>query len=85
MGSGTCGAFGADAQVGVDPILAGAAVSARLAEALVDVGLAQSAGVSGVAVAAEGGQAVHAGAVVAGVRVALVDVGLAVHAGVTWE
>lgn len=83
IGCGTSGAFGTDADVGVLPILAGAAVSAWLAETLVDVGLAQSASVPGVAVAAEGSQAVHAGAVVAGVRVALVDFGVAVPAGVT--
>lgn len=83
VGSGTCGAFGTKADVGVLPILAGAAVSAWLAEALVDVDLAQSAGVPGVAVAAEGSQAVHTVAIVAGVRKALVDFGVAVPASVT--
>lgn len=78
----TCGSFGAHAHVTVLPVLAGAPVPARLAQALVDVGLAQAAGESGVALAAEGGQAVDAGAVVAGVRVTLVYVRLTVPPGV---
>ena len=61
----TCGPLGADADVGVLSVLAGASVPARLAQALVDIGLTQPACVSGVAVAAEGGQAVDAGTVVA--------------------
>lgn len=61
----TCGSLGAAAHVGVLAVLAGASVPARLAQALVDVGLAESARVPGVAVAAEGRQAVDAGPVVA--------------------
>lgn len=62
-----CGSSGAAADVGVLLVLAGASIPARLAQTLVDVGLTQAAGVAGVAGAAEGGQAVDAGAVVAGV------------------
>lgn len=51
---GTCGALRTAAEVGVVSVLAGASVSARLAQTLVDVGLTQSSGVSWVAVAAEG-------------------------------
>lgn len=61
----TCGALGAAADVGVLSVLAGASIPARLAQTLVDVGLTQPAGVPGVAVAAEGGQAVDTGTVVA--------------------
>ncbi len=81
----TFGALGAAADVGVLSVLAGASVPARLAQTLVDVGLTQPAGVSGVAVATEGGQAVDAGTVVARVRVTLVDVGLTVPPRVTWQ
>lgn len=81
----TCGALGAAAEVGILSVLAGASVSARLAQTLVDVGLAQSAGVPRVALAAEGRQAIDAGAVVARVRVTLVDVCLTVPARVTWQ
>lgn len=81
----TGGALWAAADVGVLSVLAGASVPARLAQTLVDVGLAQPAGVAGSAAAAEGGQAVDAGAVVARVGVTLVDVRLAVPPGVTWE
>ena len=49
----TCGALGTAADVGVHPVLAGASVSARLAQTLIDVGLTQPARVSKVAVAAE--------------------------------
>lgn len=81
----TCGALGAAAGVGILSVLAGASVPARLAQTLIDVGLTQPAGVSGVAVAAEGGQAVDAGTVVARVRVTLVDVGFTVPPRVTWQ
>lgn len=81
----TCGALGADAEVGVLSVLAGASVSARLAQTFVDVGLTQPAGVSGLAVAAEGGQAVHAGTVVAWVRVTLIDVRVTVPPRVTCQ
>lgn len=63
----TCGAFGAVADVGILSVLAGASVPARLTQTLVNVGLAQPAGVSRSAVAAEGGQAVDAGTVMAGI------------------
>lgn len=79
----TSGSLGAAADVRVLPVLAGASVPARLAQTLVDVGLTQPARVSRVAVAAEGGQTVAAGAVVAGARVALVDVRLTVPSRVT--
>lgn len=61
----SCGALGAAADVGVLAVLAGASISARLAQTLVDVGLTQPAGVPRVAVTAEGGQAVDAGTIVA--------------------
>lgn len=77
-------AFRTAADVGVCAVLACASVPAGLAQTLVDVGLAQTTGVSGCAVAAEGGQAVLAGAVVAGVRGALVDFCLTVLSSVTW-
>jgi len=83
-GGVTGGALGAAAHVGVLSVLAGASVPARLAQALVDVGLAQPPGVAGAALAAEGGQAVDAGAVVARVGVTLVDVRLTVSPRVTW-
>lgn len=79
----TSGAFWAGADVGVLPVLASAAVLTGLAETLVDVGLTQAAGVAGTAVAGEGGQAVLAGAIMAGVRVALVDISLTVLTRVT--
>lgn len=79
----TSGAFWADAEVGILPVLASAAVFAGLAETLVDVGLTQAASVAGTAVAAEGGEAVLAGAVVTRVRVALVDISLTVLTRVT--
>ncbi len=81
----TCGALGAAADVGVLFVLAGASIPARLTKTLVDVGLAQTASVSRVAVAAEGGQAVDAGTVVAWVRVALVDVRFTVPPRVTCQ
>lgn len=81
----TCGAFGTAADVGVLSVLADTAVPARLAQTLIDVGLTQSAGVTGVALAAEGGQAVNAGSIVARVRGTLVDVGLTVLSGVACQ
>lgn len=59
-----CGPLGAATDVGVLAVLAGAPVPAGLAQAFVDVGLTEPARVSGVAVAAEGGEAVDAGPVV---------------------
>lgn len=79
----TCGSLRTAAHIGVLLVLAGAAVPARLAQALVDVGFTQPPGVARVTVAAEGGQAVDASAVVAGVGVTLVDVGVTVSAAVT--
>lgn len=79
----TCGPLGAAANVSVLSVLAGASVPARLAQTLVDVGLAQPPGKPGLAVAAERGQAVDAGAVVTRVGVTLVDVRLAVPPSVT--
>lgn len=79
----TCGAFEAAADIGVLFVLAGASVLARLTQTLVDIGLTQPAGVSRVAVAAEGGQTVDASAIVARVRVTLVDVRLTVPPRVT--
>lgn len=79
----TCGSLGAAADVGVLSVLTGASVPARLAQTLVDVGLTQPPGEPGLAVAAEGGQAVDAGAVVARVGVTLVDVRLTVPPSVT--
>lgn len=65
--------------------MAGAAVPARLTQTLVDVGLTQPAGVTRLALAAEGGQAINAGAVVARERVTLVDVCLTVLPGVAFS
>ena len=56
---------------------------AWLAEAFVDVGLTQAPGVTRLALAAEGGQAVLTGAVVAGVGCTLVNIKLAVLSSVT--
>lgn len=81
----TCSSLRAAADVGVFSVLAGASVPARQAQTLVDVGFTESAGVSRSAVAAEGGQAVDAGAIVAGVGVTLVDVRLAVPPSVTCQ
>lgn len=81
----TCCAFGAGTNVGVLPVLASAAIFAGLAKTLIDVGLTQTAGVTGATVAGEGGQAVFTGAIMAGVRVALVDVSLTVLPCVTWR
>lgn len=77
-------ALGTAADVGIRPVLACASVPAGLTQTLVDVGLAQPTGVSGCAVAAEGGQAVLAGAVVTRVRGALVDFCLTVLSSITW-
>lgn len=81
----TRGAFGAGTNVGVLPVLTSATVFAGLAETLIDVGLTQTAGVTGATVAGEGGQAIFTGAIMAGVRVALVDVSLTVLPCVTWR
>lgn len=83
--SGTCGALRTAAEVGIVSVLAGASVSARLAQTLVDVGLTQSTGVSRMAVAAEGRQVIDAGAIVAWVGVTLIDVFFTVLARVTWQ
>lgn len=80
----TCGPLQTEAEVGVVAVLAGAPVAAGLAGALVDVGLAVVARVTRAAEAGEGGDAVLAGAVVAGVGVALINVHLAVHPRVPW-
>lgn len=80
----TCGSLRAAADVGVLSVLAGASILARLAQTLVDVGLTQPASESRVTLATEGGQAIDAGAVVAGVRVTLIDVILTVSPGVSW-
>lgn len=50
----TCCAFGAGTDVRVLPVLTSATVLAGLAEALVDVGLTQTASVAGAAVAGKG-------------------------------
>lgn len=81
----TCGAFGAVADVRILSVLAGASIPARLTQTLVNIGLAQPAGVSGSAVAAEGGQAVDARTVMAGIWVTLIDVCLTVPPSVTWQ
>lgn len=78
------GAFGAYAEVGVLPVLAGAPVLTGLTLAFVDVGLAQAAGVARPAVAGERGQTVLTGPVVTGVRVALVYVRFAVKTSVAF-
>lgn len=80
----TWGALRAEAAVGVGAILASASILTGLTEALVDVGLAQAAREASFALAAERGQAILAGAVVAGVWCALVDVKLTVLSGVAW-
>lgn len=79
----TCGSLGAAANVSILSVLAGASVSARLAQTLINVGLTQSPGEPGLAVAAERGQAVDAGAVVTRVRVTFVDIRLTVPPSVT--
>lgn len=79
----TCRPLGAAADVGVLSVLAGASVPAWLAQAFVDVGLTQPSGESRLAVAAEGSQAVDAGAVVTRVRETLIDVRLTVNPRVT--
>ena len=56
---------------------------AWLAEAFVDVVITQAPGVTRLALAAEGGQAVLTGAVVAGVGCTLVNIKLAVLSSVT--
>lgn len=63
----SCGALGAAADVTVLSVLASAPVPARLTQTFVNVGLTQPAGVSKFALAAEGGQAIDAGPIVAGV------------------
>lgn len=79
----TCGAFSAATNVGILTVLTGATISAGLAQALIDVGLTESACVSRFTLAAERCQTIDAGTVVARVRVALVDICLTVSAGVT--
>lgn len=49
----TCSAFGAGTNVGVLPVLTSATVFAGLAKTLIDVGLTQTAGVTGATVASE--------------------------------
>lgn len=78
----TRGALGADADVGVLFVLAGAPVLTGLALTLVDVSFAEAAGVAGSAETGERGQAVLTGPVVAGVRGALVYVHLTVRPSV---
>lgn len=63
--------------------MAGAAVAAWLAVALIDVGLTVMACVAWLAEAGEGGHTILAGAIVAGVRVTFIDVHLAVGPRVT--
>lgn len=79
----TCGAFSAATNVGILTVLTGATISAGLAQALIDVGLTESACVSRFTLAAERCQTIDAGTVVARVRVAFVDICLTVSAGVT--
>lgn len=79
----TCGAFSAATNVGILTVLTGATISAGLAQALIDVGLTESACVSRFTLAAERCQTIDAGPVVARVRVAFVDICLTVSAGVT--
>lgn len=62
--SGTCGSFGADAQVGILAVLAGASVLAWLTETLINVDLAQTAHETRTADACEGRQAIFTGAIV---------------------
>lgn len=76
----TCGSFGAGTGVRVLSVLAGASVSAGLTQALINVGLAQSAGVSRTAVAGERGHAVSTHSVMTRARRTLVHVQLALGA-----
>lgn len=76
---GTCGPLEAGAEVGIVAVLAGAAVAAGLAVALVNIALAVVACVARPAQAGEGGHPVLAHPVVARVGVTLVDVHLAVR------
>lgn len=79
----TCCSLGADADVAVLRVLAGASVPAWLAQTLIDVGLTQPTGEPGVALAAEGCQAINAGAIVAGVGVTFIYVCLTMLPSVT--
>lgn len=78
-------AFGTVADVQVLPVLTCASVSTRLAQTLIDVGLTEASSVARFAEAAEGGQAVHTGAVVTRRRVALIDVRLTVFSCVAFS
>lgn len=79
----THGSLGAGTGVRILSVLAGASVSAGLTQALVDIALAQSAGVSRATVAGESGHAVSTHAVMTRTRCALVDVQLAVSTSET--
>lgn len=79
----TCCAFGANTNISVFPVLAGATILAGLAETLINVGFTEAAGEARTAEAGEGGQAVLTCAVVTGVGLALVDVNFTVLSCVT--
>lgn len=79
----TCCSLGTDADIAVLPVLAGASVPARLAQTLIDVGLTKPTGEPGLALAAEWGQAINAGAIVAGVGVTFIYVCLTMLPSVT--
>lgn len=80
----TCGAFWAEAHVGVLSVLAGATVLAGLAQTLVNVSFTQASSEARVAVASKRCQSILTSAIVAGVRVAFVDVDVTVLPCVTW-
>lgn len=80
----TCSSFGADAEVGVLPVLAGASILAWLTETFIYVGLTQAARVTRAAETGEGCQAVFTGAVMTRVGETLVHVSFTVLSRVTF-
>lgn len=76
----TCGSFRTGTGVRVLSVLAGASVSAGLAQALIYVGLAQAARVSGATITGESGHTVPTHTVMTRAWRALVDVQLTVSA-----
>lgn len=74
----SCSSFGADTQVGILTVLAGASVLAWLTETLINVDLAQTAHETRTADAGEGRQAIFTGAVVTRVGQTLIYICLTV-------
>lgn len=71
--------------IAIDAILAASTELTRIALALVDLCLAESAGEAWEAAASEGIFAVYAGTAVARIRLTIVDVSLARGAGESWR